>query len=117
MHSQINIRTIKFKANTHHCIEHNELQYRLTDLTQCVGIQRVQSSRPNPKYGVPQGSVLGPKLFLIYSLPLEDIIWKHQLEFGLYSDDDQLYLVLKHNPEESELDRDRDRESKHLHYF
>ncbi len=36
---------------------------------------------------------MGPKLFSVYSVPLEDIIRKHKLEFELYADDDQLYLV------------------------
>ena len=44
------------------------------------------------KYGVLQGSALGPILFTMYMTPLGNIIRKHGLSFHLYANDSQLYI-------------------------
>ena len=60
---------------------------------QKVRCQTVESSVQNLKCGVPQGSVLGPILFCIYTTPVGDIIRQHGVSFHQYADDTQLYVA------------------------
>ena len=62
---------------------------------QSVVINETLSSPVDVLYGVPQGSVLGLKLFTIYTLPIAEIARKYNLEIHLYADDTQIYITFR----------------------
>ena len=63
----------------------------LLDRTYCVKIHDNMSSPISLSYGVPQGSVLGPVLFSLYTTPLSSIISSFSLDHHLYADDTQMF--------------------------
>ena len=65
---------------------------------QVTVISRSKSDIKQLHYGVPQGSVLGPLLFVCYMTPLSDIIDQHGPSKHFYADDSELYLAFKPSP-------------------
>ena len=63
----------------------------LTDRKQHVRCGGKRSSVCNVICGVPQGSVLGPILFIIYTADLAEIVADHGLSSHQYADDSQIY--------------------------
>ena len=63
----------------------------LENRQQSVQINESFSESVFIKYGIPQGSVLGPILFSLYTTPLSSIFSKYQINYHLYADDSQLY--------------------------
>ena len=66
----------------------------LTSRTQFVRVNDCRSTQRSLERGVPQGSVLGPLLYLLYTSPIADIIKFLKLQYHLYADDTQLYIYI-----------------------
>ena len=71
------------------------LRSYLTSRKQFVNVNKCKSSQRLLERGVPQGSVLGPLLYLLYTSPLAGIIKRYNLECNFYADDTQLYVAFK----------------------
>ena len=63
----------------------------LANRTQTICVNGKYSVPSDLSYGVPQGSVLGPILFVLYAAPVSDCISKHSLSHESFADDTELY--------------------------
>ena len=69
----------------------------LTGRIQRVVIEDSVSVDQELDFGVPQGSVLGPRIYCMYTKPVSDIIQRHGLSHHSYADDTQLYMTMDHS--------------------
>ena len=60
--------------------------------TQQISVQGALSNVFYLRYGVPQGSCLGPLLFKMYSSKIFDIVGHHLPQINCYTDDSKLHL-------------------------
>ena len=71
------------------------LRSYLKGRTFSVNVNGKDSKRQIMLFGVPQGSLLGPILFILYTKELESIAASHDICIHIYADDTQLYLGFK----------------------
>ncbi len=69
----------------------------LSGRTQFVELKHFRSELSHVTDGVPQGSVLGPLLFIIYVLPVWQFCMKFGIHFHCYANNSQLYMSFMPN--------------------
>ncbi len=67
----------------------------LCNRSQHVYIDKIKSDNNVLDCGVPQGSVLGPLLFTLYTASLGRLLRREQMSYHLYADDTQLYIAFE----------------------
>ena len=69
----------------------------LAERIQHIVIKNTISGDQKLGFGVSQGSVLGPKIYCMYTKPVSDIIQRHGLSHHSYADDTPLYMTMDHS--------------------
>ena len=69
---------------------HSLIKFYLNDRTQCVLVDGSYSGDKSIETGVPQGSILGPVLFILYLLPLRSLFNEFVASYHIYADDNDL---------------------------
>ena len=78
---------------------HDLLKSYLTNRTQYTTFQHTESDVCSIEYGVPQGSVLGPLLFLVYINDITNIDSAKLANFVLFADDTNIFVSGKDETE------------------
>ena len=82
------------RLNKRYGIQHQALKWienYLQDRVYSVRIKTTYSTPESMECGVPQGSVLGPVLYTLYTSPISDIVDKYNISHQIYADDASIY--------------------------
>ena len=69
---------------------HSLFKSYLTNRFQCTSVGASLSEPVHLQFGVPQGSVLGPILFTLYTSSLATLLEAHNVAYHIYADDTQI---------------------------
>jgi hypothetical protein len=92
----INHQTLLQRLKTDYNVDGMVLQWFASYLdkrTFAVKVNKTSSDSIFLSIGVPQGSILGPLLFILYTRDLEKIAAKYGFSIHLYADDTQIYFA------------------------
>lgn len=81
------------------------LQSYLAGRSQTISVGQFSSYKMPVTSGVPQGSVLGPILFSIYTSPIAQIVSSHCLQHQQYADDTQLFMAVNSQTAQQNVSR------------
>ena len=70
------------------------LQSYISERYQKVAVENAESVYSILMCGIPQGSVLGPTLYCVYTKPIGDIVARHGMQYHCYADDIQIYVMV-----------------------
>ena len=71
------------------------LQSYISERYQKVAVGSAESVDSILTCGVPNGSVLGPTLYCMYTKPIGDIVARHGMQYHCYADDTQIYHTVE----------------------
>ena len=84
---------------------HGWIESSLSNRTQCVVINDEISASAPVTSGIPQGSVLGPLLFVIYINDMPEVVDKDSYVF-LFADDTKVFRHIKNEKDTLQLQKD-----------
>ena len=80
----------------------NLLKSYISEREQRVVVGETQSEPTFLHCGVPQGTVLGPLLFTVYTSSFVNVLVAHGVDYHFYADDSQLYIQIDNIPDAKE---------------
>ena len=82
----------------------------LENRTFSTKLNSVESLPRELNYGVPQGSLLGPLFYNLYTKEIEEIVKQHGLKIITYADDCQIYISFKNDKVKDDFEEDLNNE-------
>ena len=104
----INRRTLIKRLQNMYGIEGQVLAWITSYLSNRSFIVRVNDTFSNSsplEIGVPQGSILGPLLFILYTKGLQSLAEKYNFSIHLYADDTQIYFKFDRRTSSEQISR------------